>query len=453
MKRSDRALFLIAMSVVLSLISSAMAAPPAGHKWKLIWNDEFNGKSLDLTKWTIRDDKGIGSFRVNEGVLLDGKGNLVLKAWQDEKKRCFSGAITSYRYFRHRYGYYEIRCILPQQIGHWASFWFQSDLQGSPPYSTNVVGAEIDVFEYFRQGTDVLSQNVHWNCNNDYYEHMGHEVEVPGLKEGKFHIYGLLWTPNEYVFYIDGQPVWRTSRGVSNFELYVNLTEDMEPANYKGVVPDDYRFKEDFYIIDYFRAYDMEDELAPPPDKKANFVQLVDVVTSEKTAALLRSGIAENLSQVLHSPDTRIRQFPLIVFKPDGSLDDLKIRDNKPVEFSSPDTIPCETLDMIYGGLDYVKVNNRNICPVLSLRVDMNYRSGWRTDSSGKKKPIMRYKRGHINRHLLNPNTWHILSDTIDTVEVNSKPEKKTSLVIYRLFTSGEPLKKAKTATQAASSK
>ncbi len=35
---------------------------------------------------------------------------------------------------------------------------------------------------------------------------------MPELTEG-FHEYGLLWTPEEYVFYVDGKEVWRTQAG------------------------------------------------------------------------------------------------------------------------------------------------------------------------------------------------------------------------------------------------
>ena len=27
---------------------------PAGKKWKLVWNDEFDGTELDMTKWSFR---------------------------------------------------------------------------------------------------------------------------------------------------------------------------------------------------------------------------------------------------------------------------------------------------------------------------------------------------------------------------------------------------------------
>ena len=27
---------------------------PEGKKWKLVWNDEFDGTELDRTKWTFR---------------------------------------------------------------------------------------------------------------------------------------------------------------------------------------------------------------------------------------------------------------------------------------------------------------------------------------------------------------------------------------------------------------
>ena len=53
---------------------------PPGKKWKLVWNDEFDGTELDRTKWDFR--LHLLQCRHNtftdEGAVLDGKGNLHL---------------------------------------------------------------------------------------------------------------------------------------------------------------------------------------------------------------------------------------------------------------------------------------------------------------------------------------------------------------------------------------
>ena len=76
---------------------------------------------------------------------------------------------------------------------------------------------------------------------------------MPELTEG-FHNYGLLWTPEEYVFYVDGKEVWRSKAGgVSQVPEYLKLTEeigdwagDIRKAN----LPD-------YFEVDYVRVYEL----------------------------------------------------------------------------------------------------------------------------------------------------------------------------------------------------
>ncbi|MBR9997474.1 MAG: hypothetical protein KFF73_00820, partial [Cyclobacteriaceae bacterium] len=54
---------------------------PEGKKWRLVWHDEFEGVELDTGKWDYR--LHLMQMRhetwTEEGVELDGKGNLLLK--------------------------------------------------------------------------------------------------------------------------------------------------------------------------------------------------------------------------------------------------------------------------------------------------------------------------------------------------------------------------------------
>jgi beta-glucanase (GH16 family) len=78
-------------------------------------------------------------------------------------------------------------------------------------------------------------------------------MTMPELTEG-FHNYGLWWTPEEYVFYVDGKEVWRSKAGgVSQVPEYLKLTEeigdwagDIRKAN----LPD-------YFEVDYVRVYEL----------------------------------------------------------------------------------------------------------------------------------------------------------------------------------------------------
>ncbi|MDT8303651.1 MAG: family 16 glycosylhydrolase, partial [Sedimentisphaerales bacterium] len=99
--------------------------PPAGDgkTWKLAWNDEFDGRKIDTSKWEIiGDSKRRDGYWVKEDSYLDGKGNLLIRTKKDGD-RYTSGAMRTRDKFEHKFGYWVCRCKFPKQVGHWPAFW------------------------------------------------------------------------------------------------------------------------------------------------------------------------------------------------------------------------------------------------------------------------------------------------------------------------------------------
>ena len=76
--------------------------------------------------------------------------------------------------------------------------------------------------------------------------------KVPEWNED-FHVYGLVWTAEAYVFLVDGRETFRTSEGVSHQPAYAVLslfTADWEVGRLdRAALPDS-------MIVDYVRVYD-----------------------------------------------------------------------------------------------------------------------------------------------------------------------------------------------------
>jgi beta-glucanase (GH16 family) len=254
---------------------------PNGKQWKLVWNDEFDGNSLDTTKWGFR--LHIMQTRhetwTDDAYELDGKGFLKLKAYEKDGEYYSSQLQTGSNYmdrpgdqygsskltwpiaklekpkFVHKYGYYEIRCKLPTQEGWWVAFWMQSPTIGATldPLES---GVEIDIMENFtRDG--VISQNIHWNGYGKNHEGAGSGPIKLQLNDGEFHTFGVDWNPYGYVFYVDGKETWRISGPVSNREQFILVSAECDgyrkgaasPLLKKAVLPD-------YFIVDYVRVYD-----------------------------------------------------------------------------------------------------------------------------------------------------------------------------------------------------
>jgi len=227
--------------------------PPAASskEWRLVWHDEFDGQKLDESKWNrLGDKKRRDGWWMREDAYLDGTGNLVLRTRKDGK-RYTCGAVNTAGKFEHCFGYYEARCRMALQEGHWAAFWSMGAGVNSVG-NEGRNGTEIDIVEVpWRDGR--LTCNLHWDGYGPRHRHAGHNFTRPDVMNG-WHTFGLLWSPTEYVFYADGKEVWRTSAGgVSQVPEYIKLTEEIGAWGgdiEKASLPD-------YFAVDYVRIYDL----------------------------------------------------------------------------------------------------------------------------------------------------------------------------------------------------
>jgi len=234
--------------------------PPDGQTWRLAWHDEFNGTAFDTAKWeVIGDVPRRKAFWAKDDAYLDGNGRLILRTKQDGE-RYTSGAIRTRGLFEHCFGYWEIRCSFHAQEGHWPAFWIHSDTVGTVGNDGHD-GTEIDIMEK-PWLTDQIQHALHWDGYGEHHKSAGQRVERPGLSAG-FHTFGLLWTRDEYVFYVDGDETWRTSAGgVCQVPSYIKITEEID--TWAGDIAQ--AKLPDYFTVDYVRVFDAID--APPEPQR-----------------------------------------------------------------------------------------------------------------------------------------------------------------------------------------
>ena len=249
-----------------------LPAPPEGFYWELIWSDEFSGSTVDVSKWEIiGDEPRRDGWWMREDAYLDGQGHLILRTKRDNG-RYTSGAVRTRGKFEHTFGYYEARVTFPSQEGHWPAFWlFSSSVHNVDGSGRD--GTEIDIIEK-PWTTDLVHQALHWDGYGEGHQSISQtEIPIPGISQG-WHVAGLDWSTDRYVFYVDGNATWNTSAGgVSQVPQYIKLTEEVgewwgniENAN----LPD-------YFMVDYVRVYDLIEEVETDPGPTAQG-------TSEPTA-------------------------------------------------------------------------------------------------------------------------------------------------------------------------
>jgi beta-glucanase (GH16 family) len=227
---------------------------PSGRRWKLAWSDEFDGPTVDESKWEIfgsdRPQRRRDGWWVKEDAYLDGQGHLLLRTRQDgDRYTC--GAVRTRRKFDHTYGYWVARCKFPEQPGHWPAFWTMPANGVGRVGDEGRDGTEIDIMEKAWL-TDHINHALHWDGYGKNHKSSAKKIEIPGVSKG-WHAFGLHWTKEQYVFYVDGKETWRTSAGgVSQVPEYAKLTEEIGPwaGDIKTAILPDY------FTVDYVRVYD-----------------------------------------------------------------------------------------------------------------------------------------------------------------------------------------------------
>ena len=222
-----------------------------GKQWKLVWHDEFDGSTLDESKWeTPADGRRRDAWWMREAVSLDGKGHLVIRTLK-KGDRYIDGCARTRGKFEHAFGYYVARIKLQKQPGHWSAFWLYNMSEGKIG-NQGRDGSEIDIMEK-PWLDDRVNHAIHWDGYGKEHRSAGKVSRVRNLMQG-FHDYSLLWTPTEYVFYIDGKETWRTKAGgVCQVSLYIKLSDEVGDwaGDIKKVqLPDE-------FLIDYVRVYDL----------------------------------------------------------------------------------------------------------------------------------------------------------------------------------------------------
>lgn len=200
-----KTLFIFCLAFILftqyGIAQQSELSLPNGNKYKLVFNDEFNGSKLDQDKWVYRTDSKHWSTQLPENVSVsDGYLFLNVKKQKSLDKEYTGAGIISKELFRH--GYYEARLKIPEGEGWHTSFWLMGyDGKGTGPSATAL---ELDIFENDSKTKDGYHDNVHkWQGE---HEDQGKWVVTPDLS-ADFHTLGCEYSATEVKYYFEGKLV------------------------------------------------------------------------------------------------------------------------------------------------------------------------------------------------------------------------------------------------------
>lgn len=280
--------------------------------WYLVFEDDFNGNSLNegikfgdnytgnkeiwttsphAIRWESNDeDKPEQSCWWCPNMVEVKDSNLVIHSRYEESHTCdgdcpakgrFTGGIETRiisgdnnnnkgtedtLLFSQAFGYFECRVKIPNSDGLWSAFWLQSSNMRKVG-NEGEDGTEIDVYEsaFRKSNTSKMGHALLWD---GYGKSAKSSPYIGNLEQDLYdgyHTFALKWTPDYYVFYVDGVATWATDDGgVSKVKEFLRLTVEIDagdgwgPHGQKiGQFSHDNSENDDF-LVDYVKVWQNE---------------------------------------------------------------------------------------------------------------------------------------------------------------------------------------------------
>ena len=201
----------------------AQSPPPQAAGYTLTFDDEFDGSSIDTSKWIVGWPWGGGmndTYSADQGLpsnVIVSNGSLDLQVTKDKTPSgaAYGSAVISGLYFQ-QYGYWEasVKFTAGKAHGLWPAFWLVAQDGSWPP--------EIDIMEWYGVAPTIDEMTVHYGSANNS---VGYQYNLPNLTSG-YHILGMLWTSTSITWYVDNIQIFTTTSGVPTKPMRVILNND-----------------------------------------------------------------------------------------------------------------------------------------------------------------------------------------------------------------------------------
>ena len=255
----------------------------------IVWQDEFDGDTLDMTKWSYE----LGNWK------LDASGNYVTGGWGNNEQEFYTDRNTTVHdgiltiaarkepYFdavqgnydytsarlstQHKFstcgGRIEVRARCDAGKSLWPAIWM---LPEDEAYGGWAASGEIDIMEGWGSTPEKICGTIHFGGQWPNNTYLTKDYAFPaGDSTGQWHTYAVEWENGEIRWYVDDicystQTEWFSTGYPSpapfnqNFYIILNLAVGGQFDGVNGVEADPSIFAdgEKHFDIDYVRVYD-----------------------------------------------------------------------------------------------------------------------------------------------------------------------------------------------------
>mmetsp|Transcript_15388 Transcript_15388/g.25412 ORF Transcript_15388/g.25412 Transcript_15388/m.25412 type:complete len:757 (+) Transcript_15388:161-2431(+) len=247
-----------------------------GQNWTLKWSDEFDGPSINQSKWNY--DIGGGGWGNSElEVYTNGRNNsfiqdgyLNIKAVKSADGTYTSARMVTRDRYSFAYGKLAIRARLPYGKGIWPALWLLGPKEIGWPRC-----GEIDIMEIIGGGSgdSTMYCTIHYDNNGHVGVGSGalNPLDPLQIFHNAFHVFELEWTAAALTFRLDGNLLWKVpinqteypSRSAFHQPFYL-LMNVAVGGSWPGS-PDATTVFPQTMLIDWVRYYQWSGSGDPPP--------------------------------------------------------------------------------------------------------------------------------------------------------------------------------------------
>ena len=245
--------------------SSSNAEPVAQY----LWHDEFDGETIDTSKWTFEIGTGAGGWGNNEweyytsrkenAYIKDGVLHIRAQKEDYEGQKYTSARMITKDKFAFTYGTVEARIALPTGKGIWPAFWMLG--QNIDEVSWPACG-EIDIIEAVNTENKIYGTN-HWANEAEYatygnntgdYRNQKFELDIT-----QFHTYKFTWDEKYIRMFVDDfmyhEILIENNEGDTEefHKPFFFLLNVAVAGNWPGFEVDDSQFPNEM-LVDYIRV-------------------------------------------------------------------------------------------------------------------------------------------------------------------------------------------------------
>lgn len=215
MKRTLKEMTAVVLTLVMAFcipcyVQSERETVQAADEYEVVWEDNFDGNSLDRSIWNVEQNGDGGGnqelqfYRDSPDNIQVSDGTLKIKGLRQSYggKNYTSGRINTKGKAEFRYGKIEARMKLPSFTGAWPAFWMLGGNHSSIGWPRC---GEIDIMEAIN--TEKFTHGaLHWFGESGQGDSGGdsNSIVPANFDRTQWHVYAIEWDEKKMDFMVDG---------------------------------------------------------------------------------------------------------------------------------------------------------------------------------------------------------------------------------------------------------